>query len=91
MGGGSQPPELVRHFVDLAGGPGKARIAVLPMASSEPLETGVEKADQRKELGADAFVLNLTRDLGVPVNQTLYRIPQAEMDAIPNLVRNPGY
>ena len=62
VGGGSQPEELVRHFVALAGGPGKARIAVLPMASSEPLETGKEKVDQLKELGADAFVLNLTRE-----------------------------
>src|SRR3954470_9552849 len=35
VGGGSQPDELVRHFVALAGGPGKARIAILPMASSE--------------------------------------------------------
>jgi hypothetical protein len=30
-------------------------------------------------------------DLGVPVNQTLYPIPQSEMDAMPNLEQNPGY
>ena len=61
VGGGQQPDALPRHFVDLAGGPGRARIAVVPMASSEPVETGREKAEQLQGLGADAFVLNLTR------------------------------
>jgi cyanophycinase len=61
VGGGAQPPELVRRFVDLAGGSGTARIAVLPMASSEPLETGKEKAEELEELGARVVVLNLTR------------------------------
>jgi cyanophycinase len=61
VGGGSQPDELVRHFVDLAGGPGKARIAILPMASSEAVETGAEKEAQLDSLGADSFVVNFTR------------------------------
>ena len=61
VGGGQQPEDLVRHFVDLAGGRGKARIAVVPMASSEPLETGQEKAEELRGLGAAVFVLNLTR------------------------------
>jgi cyanophycinase len=61
VGGGEQPAELVTRFVELAGGPGRARIAVVPMASSEPAATGTEKADQLRELGADVFVLNLTR------------------------------
>ena len=60
VGGGSQPPELVRRFVDLAGGPGRARIVVMPMASGSD-EAGQEKADDLRALGADAFVLNLTR------------------------------
>ena len=60
VGGGSQPPELVRRFVDLAGGPGRARIVVMPMASGST-EAGQEKADDLRALGADAFVLNLTR------------------------------
>ena len=61
VGGGQQPPELVRRFVELAGGPGRARIAVLPMASGEPEASGREKADELRGLGAETFVLNLTR------------------------------
>ena len=61
VGGGSQPAELVRHFVDLAGGPGKARIAILPMATSDAVATGAEKDAELDSLGADAFVVNVTR------------------------------
>ena len=61
VGGGSQPDALVTRFVELAGGRGRARIAVVPMASEEPRETGEEKAVQLREFGADAVVLNLTR------------------------------
>lgn len=61
VGGGSQPDALVARFVELAGGPGIARIAVVPMASSEPEETGAEKAVQLREFGAEAVVLNLSR------------------------------
>jgi cyanophycinase len=62
VGGGRQPPELVARFVELAGGAGRARIAVLPMASGEPEASGREKADELRGLGADAFVLHLTRE-----------------------------
>ena len=61
VGGGSQPDELVKHFVDLAGGRGKARIAILPMATSSAAEAGAEKEAQLDSLGADSFVLNFTR------------------------------
>lgn len=61
VGGGSQPDDLVKHFVDLAGGRGKARIAILPMATSEAAEAGAEKKAQLDSLGADSFVLNFTR------------------------------
>lgn len=61
VGGGSQPEGLVQQFVDLAGGPGKARIAVVPMASSEPQATGDEKAEELRGLGATVTVLNLSR------------------------------
>lgn len=61
VGGGSQPDSLVTRFVALAGGPGRARIAVVPMASDEPLATGEEKAEQLREFGAVATVLNLSR------------------------------
>ena len=61
VGGGTQPDELVRHFVDLAGGPGKARIVILPMATSDAVATGAEKEAQLDSLGADSFVLNFPR------------------------------
>ena len=61
VGGGSQSVDLVRHFVDLAGGPGKARIAILPMASSEAVASGAEKKAQLDSLGASTFVVNVTR------------------------------
>lgn len=61
VGGGSQPQELVERFVALAGGPGKARIAVVPMASEESQAAGDEKAEQLRELGADVFVFNVNR------------------------------
>lgn len=61
VGGGAQPEALVRHFVELAGGPGRARIAVVPMASSEAQATGDEKAEELRGLGAAVTVLNLTR------------------------------
>jgi cyanophycinase len=62
VGGGEQSDELVRQFVSLAGGPGSARIAVVPMASEEAQATGDEKAEQLRDFGAETVVLNLTRD-----------------------------
>jgi cyanophycinase len=61
VGGGTQPPELLRHFVDLAGGAARARIAILPMASEGAAETGRDKAAELQQLGAEAFVVNVTR------------------------------
>jgi cyanophycinase len=61
VGGGTQPPALVRQFVALAGGPGKARIAVIPTASAEGATSGPEKAADLRALGAEAFVVNPTR------------------------------
>lgn len=75
VGGGSQPPELVRHFVDLAGGSGRARIAVIPMASGSPGKAGREKVEDLRALGADAFSLNLNRK-------------QAESDSAARLLDN---
>jgi cyanophycinase len=54
VGGGPQPPELVRRFVDLAGGKGKAKIVVFAMASSDGKESGDEKAGDLRKLGAEA-------------------------------------
>lgn len=61
VGGGSQSRDLVTQFIALAGGPGRARIAVLPMASGVAT-TGKEKADELRGLGADAFVVDVTRE-----------------------------
>jgi len=61
VGGGTQSDSLVARFVELAGGKGHARIAVVPMASEDAQASGDEKAVQLREFGADAFVLLLTR------------------------------
>lgn len=61
VGGGTQPRILVERFVQLAGGPGRARIAVFPMASGAAETGGREKAEQLRGFGADAFSLNVTR------------------------------
>ncbi|MEO7216881.1 MAG: cyanophycinase [Gemmatimonadaceae bacterium] len=61
VGGGSQPHDLVVHFVALAGGPGHARIAILPMASEESVESGQEKKAELDSLGAASFVIDVTR------------------------------
>lgn len=62
VGGGTQPQALVDHFVALAGGPGKARIVVFPMATADAEKAGREKAEQLRGLGAEAFVLNVTHE-----------------------------
>ncbi|MEO8198949.1 MAG: cyanophycinase [Gemmatimonadota bacterium] len=61
VGGGSQPDTLVARFIELAGGKGHARIAVVPMASEEAQATGDEKAEDLHQRGVEAFVVNLTR------------------------------
>lgn len=61
VGGGESPPELARRFVELAGGPGRARLAVVPMASAEPESSGIEKVAELTALGARAYVFLLTR------------------------------
>jgi len=61
VGGGPQPDALVKEFVDLAGGAGKARIVVFAMASASGRESGEAKAKQLRELGASARSLYITR------------------------------
>ncbi|HYN83307.1 MAG TPA: cyanophycinase [Gemmatimonadaceae bacterium] len=60
VGGGPIPPEITTRFVELAGGAGTARIAVLPMASAVA-STGPDKASELRALGADAFSISFTR------------------------------
>jgi len=54
VGGGPQPESMVREFVQLAGGPGRARIIVFAMASSSGLTSGEAKAADFRALGATA-------------------------------------
>jgi cyanophycinase len=62
IGGGERPPEMMRQFIDLAGGPRRARILVIPNASSEPETTGLEQVSQFRALGvASAECLYLRR------------------------------
>ena len=67
VGGGPIPEAVERRFFELAGGAGKARIVVLPMASESGTESGAEKAASFEKLGAaQAVSLNLQRkDAGV--------------------------
>jgi cyanophycinase len=60
VGGGERSEEMMRRFVELAGGRG-ARVAVVPNASSDPEETGRAVAAELDSLGARAFVYHLDR------------------------------
>lgn len=62
VGGGAEPPGLIPRFVQLAGGQGRARIAVLPMANTATTGRGVEMAARLQSLGAEAQVFDLSRD-----------------------------
>jgi cyanophycinase len=61
VGGGPQPPALVQQFVDLAGGRGRAKIAVFGQASEDGKAGGDEKAADLRTLGADATNMWITR------------------------------
>jgi cyanophycinase len=61
VGGGPRPEAMTRRFVDLAGGPGKARIVVFPMASADT-GAGAYGAESLRRLGADAFHLTIGRE-----------------------------
>ena len=60
VGGGPLPDSVERRFVELAGGPGRARILVLPMASRDP-DAGREITEDFSGLGARAERLVLDR------------------------------
>jgi cyanophycinase len=62
VGGGPQPAALVREFVDLAGGPAKARIVVFAMASASGERSGEAKAADLRALGAEARNVWVTRE-----------------------------
>jgi len=60
VGGGPLPDAIEKRFVELAGGPGKARIVVFPMASSDP-DAGKEITKDFQGLGAQAERIVLDR------------------------------
>src|SRR6185503_14801950 len=45
VGGGPRPGPIMERFVRLAGGPARARVVVLPMASAEADLRGVEQVE----------------------------------------------
>lgn len=63
VGGGPRPAEVMDPFIELAGGRGRAKIAVVPMSSADPAAAGESLVEQMKALGAAEVVnLNLTRE-----------------------------
>jgi len=59
VGGGPIPDAIVERFVALAGGAGRARILILPMAS-ESADAGIEMTEHCRKLGASAERVVLT-------------------------------
>jgi len=59
-GGGPLPASVTGRFVALAGGPGRARIVIFPMASGDTT-AGRSLAAEWRAMGADARVVRLTR------------------------------
>jgi cyanophycinase len=51
IGGGERTVEIMKKFVELAGGPAKAKIIVIPLASSTPQETGNDYVTEFHGLG----------------------------------------
>jgi cyanophycinase len=54
IGGGRRGPDLMKEYVRLAGGAGLASILVLPMASGDGDTTGLEMAQEFRDLGVRA-------------------------------------
>ena len=61
VGGGPRPDDVMRRFVALAGGPGRAEIVVLPMASAEGAEAGEAQAASFRLMGAAARSMHLRK------------------------------
>jgi cyanophycinase len=53
IGGGRQPVALTKRFIELAGGPSRARIIVLPMASEDPGSSGTNQVVEFKSHGVE--------------------------------------
>lgn len=62
VGGGDTPLAVQRRFIELAGGPGVARVGVFPMASTEFDEEAGEVMADLRSLGVDVELLLLSDD-----------------------------
>ncbi len=62
VGGGDTPALVQERLVALAGGPGKAKIAVLPMASTRFDEEAREIIGELKQLKAEAVLVSISRE-----------------------------
>lgn len=61
VGGGSRPAAVTDRFIELAGGPGRGHILVIPLASSTAEETGKASAEAFRGAGVEARSLVVTR------------------------------
>ena len=61
VGGGPISDAILERFVALAGGRGRARIVIYPMASESP-DAGLELAEDFRKLGAEAERIVLSRE-----------------------------
>ena len=61
VGGGDTPTAVQQRFVTLAGGAGKARIALFPMASTQFDEEAREVMTDFQKLNADPHLINIDR------------------------------
>ena len=52
IGGGRQPTEMTKRFIELAGGANHAKIIVMPMASEDAASTGADQVAEFKSHGA---------------------------------------
>ncbi|GAB1392261.1 cyanophycinase [Rhodocyclaceae bacterium] len=59
VGGGDTPDSVQNRFINLAGGAGKARIAILPMASQKTDEEAQEVKADFQRLGTEAQVISM--------------------------------
>jgi cyanophycinase len=62
VGGGDRDEALMHRFVELAGGPNRARVALLPMASEDAAGAGAELKEEFTGYGVDAFVYLVNHD-----------------------------
>lgn len=62
VGGGDTPYTIQKRFIELAGGPGKARIAILPMAKTKEDEELEEVLADFRLQGVESVVVNLDRE-----------------------------